>query len=349
MRTQSFREFLFEKKDHLIRKLKNLSSDEKEELIQFFNGRIDLESKIDWNNKDLTFDDFKPIMGASKTGKAKSFKLNGINALKKGTDYQELKYKDGGVKMYIPLNYEVSKLLASNKIGACEGKWCIAYQKTDSFWYKHIKDDKQVPVYLFTPSTKYAIMVDSNDKIDSIWDAEDKKIDANDMDAHDYKSIVSFINSSDVYSNYSDLIHSRPWLVAGIEDKTIKVGSDAKYGETDSNNALWKKGTWEKGTWESGVWEDGVWENGIWKSGKWQDGTWNDGIWQDGTWDGGTWVYGTWMNGNWNSGEWHSGFWWGGTWNDGTWLGGSWNGGTWKGGYDKDGNYHQKGDSPDKW
>jgi hypothetical protein len=346
MRTQSFREFLFEKKDHLIRKLKNLSSDEKEELIQFFNGRIDLESKIDWNNKDLTFDDFKPIMGASKTGKAKSFKLNGINALKKGTDYQELKYKDGGVKMYIPLNYEVSKLLASNKIGACEGKWCIAYQKSSSHWNEYTK--AQVPVYLFTPSTKYAIMVDSNDKIDSIWDAEDKKIDANEMDVHDHRSIVSFINSSDVYTNYSDSVEQEShWIDAGIKNGSIKVGSDAKYdvkSDLEWYNGTWKSGTWQGGEWQDGTWVDGEWEKGVWENGIWQDGTWINGTWFNGTWEDGTWKYGIWYDGTWNGGTWKNGIW-----AKGTWLGGTWNDGTWKGGYDKDGNYHQRDDSPDKW
>ncbi len=41
---------LREKKDHIINKL-NLESDQKSEIIEFFNRRSDLESKIDWNNK----------------------------------------------------------------------------------------------------------------------------------------------------------------------------------------------------------------------------------------------------------------------------------------------------------
>ena len=44
---------LQEKKEHLIKKLKNLSSSEKEELVAFFIETPSLENKIDWNNKNL--------------------------------------------------------------------------------------------------------------------------------------------------------------------------------------------------------------------------------------------------------------------------------------------------------
>ena len=55
---------------------------------------------------------------------------------------------------------------------------------------------------------------------------------------------------------------------------------------------------------------------------------WYDGIWEDGQFG--------------NPGM--TGYWY-----DGTWLDGTWNGKAWLGGYDSDGNYHEKGDSPDKW
>jgi hypothetical protein len=59
-----------------------------------------------------------------------------------------------------------------------------------------------------------------------------------------------------------------------------------------------------------------------------------NGTWEEGTWKNGVWEYGIWQNG---------------IWEDGTWKGGTWESGIWKGGYDKDGNYHTEGDSPDKW
>ena len=50
---------LLEKKDHIIRNLKNLSDDEKTQLIDFFNKHPNLENKINWNDKDLYFSDFE--------------------------------------------------------------------------------------------------------------------------------------------------------------------------------------------------------------------------------------------------------------------------------------------------
>jgi hypothetical protein len=82
----------------------------------------------------------------------------------------------------------------------------------------------------------------------------------------------------------------------------------------------------------------------IWKGGIWKIELWPNGVWEDGTWESGTWIKGTWKNGTWKNGVWMDG-----TWMNGTWEKGYWEGGTWLGGYDKDGNYHPKGDSPNKW
>jgi hypothetical protein len=44
---KSFREYINEKKDHLIRKLDNLTDEQKDEVIEFFKNKPNLESKID--------------------------------------------------------------------------------------------------------------------------------------------------------------------------------------------------------------------------------------------------------------------------------------------------------------
>lgn len=51
------------------------------------------------------------------------------------------------------------------------------------------------------------------------------------------------------------------------------------------------------------------------------------------------WLGGIFNNGTFNQGEW----------NDGIWNGGIWRGRHWKGGFDKFGNWHNEGDTPDKW
>ena len=101
--------------------------------------------------------------------------------------------------------------------------------------------------------------------------------------------------------------------------------------------------------WVGGGFKDSTWYKGTWHNGTFKNGTWITGLWKKGTWISGTWYKGTWENGIWESGTWMDGTWLKGTWKDGVWKKGTWKGGTWLGGYDKDGNFHEKGDSPDKW
>ena len=136
------------------------------------------------------------------------------------------------------------------------------------------------------------------------------------------------------------------WLYGLWTDGLWQDGS-WKYGIWHNGawlDGTWYDGFWKRGTWHSGIWHDGVWEKGDWIWGIWKDGEWVDGVWHNGTWQGGIWKNGVWMKGVWQGGEWKSGLW-----ESGTWQRGTWKGGTWLGGYDKQGNYHPKGDSPDKW
>ena len=53
---------IIEKKDHLIKRIPDLTDDQKEQIINLFNKNPHLESKIDWNKlNSLTFNDFKPL------------------------------------------------------------------------------------------------------------------------------------------------------------------------------------------------------------------------------------------------------------------------------------------------
>ena len=150
--------------------------------------------------------------------------------------------------------------------------------------------------------------------------------------------------------------HKGTWMHGTWKDGTWKKGN-------------FRDGTWEKGTWHDGEFRGGIWNSGTWKKGHWDFGHWNDGTWEDGTlnfiiWHKGDWLKGiwkgkknyqghtykaTWKNGTWHDGTWEDGTWEDGTWKKGTWIKGTWLGGKWLGGYDRNGDYHSKGDSPDKW
>ena len=173
----------------------------------------------------------------------------------------------------------------------------------------------------------------------------------------------------------------------GIWEKGIhdcNGGSEDSWQYGDWLDGTWKNGKWEAGNWHKGDWIRGVWNGGTWFSGDWYEGTFGGGEWKKGTWHkgdfrGGIWLYGTWLKGKWHMGYWNDGIWkdgifysgvwekgdwrkgtWKGkykyagqdlesVWKGGTWHDGTWIYGTWLGGYDKYGNYHPKGDSPDKW
>lgn len=65
--------------------------------------------------------------------------------------------------------------------------------------------------------------------------------------------------------------------------------------------------------------------------------------------NGGQFFDGSWRNGIFNGGVFSGEYWFDGIFKNGTWENGIWGGGDWYGGYDRKGNYHKKGDNPNKW
>ena len=338
---------LFEKKDHLVKKLKNLSSDEKGKVIDFFKKKPNLEGKINWNDKELKFSDFENVMMVTKTEKKKKVKESGLSGLKQGIDYIQLEMPETEYNPVIPLNYDASVLMASRRVGGSAGSWCIAYQKDDSYWKSYVGKRKLTPIYFIGDGDKYAVMVNDSGKVDSIWDKNDNDIGAKGAKALGFgskadlqkaiKKNVGKISKARKIIEKDLLVH---WFEKGLKNGSIKV-KDAEY-EISGDYLTWKSGTWEKGTWVDGhwvdgIWEDGTWEKGIWKYGIWEDGTWEDGIWKDGNWAKGTWEDGNWQDGSWINGTWENGFWYDGTWINGFWERGHWGHGVWENGVWEDG------------
>ncbi|MBF0556370.1 MAG: hypothetical protein HQK96_17775 [Nitrospirae bacterium] len=183
----SFKDFyalLNEKKDHIINKIPSLSAEQKKQLIDFFAKKPNLESKINWNKwKDLSFSDFEPVMVPTKTEIKKKVHAAGIKGLKEGEDYRIFPFHSDKVVGYVPLNWEASKHIASDSIGGCEGKWCTAYQKTDSYWRDYVIGEKGALVYFIIQGipgeddTKYAMVVFPNGAA-QVYDADDHSISA---------------------------------------------------------------------------------------------------------------------------------------------------------------------------
>ena len=163
-----------ENKDHIIDRL-SLTDEQREILKHFFKKYPNYESKIDWNKKDLTFEDFKDLL--ANEGKSKSqAKKNGLAGLKEGEDYVIVDQKPDFIA-YQPLTYLGSKTIASNAVPPVKengAKWCIAYQKTDKYWKDYTRRGIRF-IFVCTEDTKYALVLYSNFK-QECYSFEDDRI-----------------------------------------------------------------------------------------------------------------------------------------------------------------------------
>jgi hypothetical protein len=100
----------------------------------------------------------------------------GIQGLTENTDFAVI-FENNKVLGLMPFSWEASKILASSYVGGVEGKWCIAYQKTDEYWISIVLQEGQAPVYMIEKNVeepnKYAFMYGHSDL--DIWDSEDNR------------------------------------------------------------------------------------------------------------------------------------------------------------------------------
>ena len=113
-----------EDKERLIRRL-DLDPIQQDKLIRLFKQYPSLESKIDWNKRNLSWADFQDVL--SQAGKSRNqAQKKGLEGLKRGQDYEIVK-ETADYVVYYPMNHLASKVLASRKVApAFEGKWCIS-------------------------------------------------------------------------------------------------------------------------------------------------------------------------------------------------------------------------------
>ena len=139
---------------------------------------------------DLTkiknLEDFTKQIDSVYSTLTKSIKKKGITGLKEGVDYlyfgnlvSELGRTYQG---YIPLNWEASKVIASNRVGACEGKWCTAYQKDNQYWRQYVKKDKDLFIYAIAEEQsgnredKLALQFGGGGRLSMMWWSDDASI-----------------------------------------------------------------------------------------------------------------------------------------------------------------------------
>jgi hypothetical protein len=125
------------KKTRLINKLNTLSAEEKKEIIAFFTVNPVFESRIDWNKKNLTFEDFKTVFALSRMSRR-----NRKNSIKMFNNYNcKILAQTEEFVILVPLDYFCAQFLTSFDCGGEDAKWCIGNKRRIDFWYNYIKRD----------------------------------------------------------------------------------------------------------------------------------------------------------------------------------------------------------------
>lgn len=103
---------------------------------------------IDWGDKDINYSWILSQLATESKTQVKKEMKQGLSGLTEGKDYLEIPLPDKDIKAYIPLSYKASRVIASDRVGKCEGKWCTAYQKDDVHWDSYINQGGGALVYI---------------------------------------------------------------------------------------------------------------------------------------------------------------------------------------------------------
>ena len=149
---------LYEKKDHLINRNRNLTSEQKAEIIEILGRHPSYENKIDWNKSNsLTYEDFLKVL--------RPLYINELDprGLVEGKDY-DLLINNRGEQLYIIYTYEASKILASNSVEpemwTRIPSWCGEEEKTDkAHAFGHFDSEHED----LKPGAKWCISMQTSD------------------------------------------------------------------------------------------------------------------------------------------------------------------------------------------
>lgn len=114
---------LRESKESTLRKCVNLTQEQKDEALAFFNGKgQSFWSSIDWNKpKDVTWEDIQSLMqkaentASAQKKKVKNNQTLGLDTIELGKDY-EVKAQGEDWILYHPLTHKGACILASNEV-----------------------------------------------------------------------------------------------------------------------------------------------------------------------------------------------------------------------------------------
>jgi len=184
------KQFLREKKDHLIKKL-NINKDEKDVLISFFNKHPNYENKIDWSNKDLTFKDFETVLKSQEESKSNIKRRTAQGELdaiwkSRGKDDYKIWWQDENNIYVSPLNFECARFMTQSAYNI-SAKWCIGVSDPHH-WNQYMRKERLFMMrYSKNQKRKWMFEIDYQDagryEFD-IWN-EDDTVEASTSKAKD--------------------------------------------------------------------------------------------------------------------------------------------------------------------
>lgn len=164
--------------------------------------------------KIKTFEEFIEKLNELTSKITKSSVKKGIRGLVKGKDYLAIPLNSSrDIEAYIPLTYDASKIIASFRVGNCEGKWCTAYQKSENYWKNYIHVNEGILVYIIIRNEmNKAYSINEKQAIYFIQ-SEDGVIDAERFDENDKN--IEEVESEDeirhyVENNWDEIRNSIP-------------------------------------------------------------------------------------------------------------------------------------------
>ncbi len=187
---KTFRQLIFEDKARFIRKNKNLSPQEQDEIIAFFDSHNHSEKKFTQKYGTRGFVTFKYeeftewIEQSSDTNsqqkkKAKKMRHRGIKGMKEGEDYVHVKTSNPYFTCYIPLNYKANQVIFSSHIGNCRHDGCIGSSQAEKFYRLEAIKNEFVPVVVVGENSKDTVMIKPDNKSWEAWDSGNNKYSNN--------------------------------------------------------------------------------------------------------------------------------------------------------------------------
>jgi hypothetical protein len=131
------------KKTRLIEKLNTLSPEQKSKAVQFFSTHPSYEKYIDWNKKQVPYENFekifsladnsnKKIKRESRDNPERLFKKYNCNIISQTKDFL----------IAVPLDWECAVFFNSFNCGGEGAKWCIGDKKYDLHWDSYLSQKK---------------------------------------------------------------------------------------------------------------------------------------------------------------------------------------------------------------